>query len=102
MPKAPKDYTRLPGRGLRYGGFRLFSRAICTLWMGADHLLLVDRTGYTESYKRFYFADIQAIVVRRTSFSNYDHGSDWKPCFGILCVGLQHSNRSRTLDSWYC
>jgi hypothetical protein len=35
--------------------------------MGSDHLLLVDRTGYTESYKRFYFADIQAIVVRKTN-----------------------------------
>jgi hypothetical protein len=69
MAKAPKEYSRLPGRGLRDGGFRLFSasRAVCTLWMGRDHLLLVDRTGYTESYKRFYFTDIQAIAVRKTS-----------------------------------
>ncbi|HEY3855496.1 MAG TPA: hypothetical protein VGO67_13985 [Verrucomicrobiae bacterium] len=69
MAKAPKEYSRLPGRGVRGSGFRLFSssRAVCTLWMGRDHLLLVDRTGYTESYKRFYFADIQAIVIRRTS-----------------------------------
>jgi hypothetical protein len=26
----------------------------------------VDRFGYTESYKRFYFKDIQAVIIRRT------------------------------------
>ncbi len=31
-----------------------------------DHLLYVKCTGYSESYKRFYFGDIQAIVVQET------------------------------------
>jgi low affinity Fe/Cu permease len=35
--------------------------------MGADHLLLVDRMGFTESYKRFYFRDIQAVIIRKTN-----------------------------------
>jgi hypothetical protein len=69
MAKTPKEYTRLGGRGMRRAGFRFFvaSRAVYTLWMGRDHLLLVERIGYTETYKRFYFADIQAIIMRKTS-----------------------------------
>ena len=35
--------------------------------MGADHLLCLYNTGYTEDYKRFYYKDIQAIVTCRTS-----------------------------------
>ena len=34
----------------------------------ADHLLLVSNQGYSESYKRFYFADIQALLVQRTKW----------------------------------
>ena len=94
MAKAAKEYTRLPGRGLRSGGFRLFSgsRAVCTLWMGRDHLLLVDRTGYTESYKRFYFADIQAIVVRRTSSASATTAVTGSLALGIFAWAFSISN----------
>ena len=34
--------------------------------MGKDHLLVIDTSGYTESYKRFRFRDIQALVICRT------------------------------------
>lgn len=54
------NYIRLPGK--RRGFFRR-----CTLWLGGDHLLAVDFNGYMESYKRFYLADIQAIITRKTS-----------------------------------
>jgi hypothetical protein len=37
------------------------------LWLGTDHLLAVSAVGYQESYKRFYFRDIQAVIVRRTT-----------------------------------
>ena len=37
-----------------------------SLWLGSDHLLFVESTGYSESYKRFYFRDIQAVTVRAT------------------------------------
>lgn len=33
------------------------------LWLGPDHLLQVQSTGYTETYQRFYFRDIQALQV---------------------------------------
>jgi hypothetical protein len=69
MSQAPKEYQRLPGRGMRIEGNRLFaaSRSVCTLWLGADHLLVVDRAGFTERYKRFYFRDIQAVIIRKTN-----------------------------------
>jgi len=49
------QYRELPGRS------GIFVRD--SLWMGTDHLLSVRRNPFSESYRRFYFADIQAIVV---------------------------------------
>lgn len=37
-----------------------------SLWLADDHLLSVRNRAYTEEYKRFYYRDIQAIVVRKT------------------------------------
>ncbi|MEO6183668.1 MAG: hypothetical protein ABIP71_11335 [Verrucomicrobiota bacterium] len=63
-----KEYRKLPGRGLRSKGAISVSQTSCTLWLGADHLLQVDsQSGYAEDYKRFYFRDIQAVIVRKTS-----------------------------------
>ena len=52
-------YQRLPGRGVTWSG-------PSRLWQGEDHILLVLTRGYTESYRRFFFHDIQAVVIRRT------------------------------------
>lgn len=60
MAAAPKIYSKLPGLGT--GGMQRFR-----LWLGPDHLLQVASTAIGERYKRFYFADIQAFVVRRTA-----------------------------------
>lgn len=59
MAKTPAPYRRLPGRGSG-----LIS--IATLWECETHLLLVTSWPSGESYRRFFFADIQAIIVRRT------------------------------------
>ena len=61
---APK-YKRLT----RERGPAQFSIAAMTrssLWLGDDHLLLVECTGYSETYKRFSFRDIQAFTIRKT------------------------------------
>jgi hypothetical protein len=34
-----------------------------TLWMAADHLLLIRSSRISEQYRRFYFRDIQAIAL---------------------------------------
>jgi hypothetical protein len=58
-----RAYLRLPGKrrtlGRRY-----------TLWLGADHLLSVESTGYSEDYARFYFGDIRGVISRRTERRN--------------------------------
>lgn len=49
------------------------------LWLGPDYLLSVRATGYSEEYKRFYFRDIQAIVLRGST-----GGKNWS--LGFLTV----------------
>jgi hypothetical protein len=34
-------------------------------WLGPDHLLVVVVAGYVESYRRFLFSDIHALVVQK-------------------------------------
>jgi hypothetical protein len=58
--KKQKPYKRLPGRKKNFlGGFN-------ALWLGSDHLLLIDSKRVSEDYKRFYYADIQSVVTRKT------------------------------------
>jgi hypothetical protein len=59
---AEREYKKLAGRGRRKNEFFSWT----TLWLGRDHLLQVDHTGYSEEYKRFYFADIQSITLQKT------------------------------------
>ena len=59
MIRSEKEYIRLPGN---YFSFKTRAK----LFLGKDHILSLQSTGYTESYKRFYFKDIQAIVAQKT------------------------------------
>jgi hypothetical protein len=54
-----KDYQRLPGKGRKKKSIFGFAR----LYLGKDHLLCVYNSAYTEDYRRFYFRDIQSIVI---------------------------------------
>ena len=56
---SPSPYQKLPGRGLTWTGF---SR----VWLGADHVLLVRGHTWTETYRRFFFHDIQAVLMHHT------------------------------------
>ncbi len=62
---ATHDYTKLsPARRMR--GFSVVSVTRSNLWLGSDHLLCIESEGFNESYRRFYFRDIQAVILRRT------------------------------------
>lgn len=63
---AEKEYQRLTW-SRRRPGVAVITIARASLWLGKDHLLYVETNGYSESYKRFYFRDIQAITLCRTS-----------------------------------
>ena len=66
MARTPNPYTKLPGRGLRRVVVAI-SATRCRLWLASDHLLAMDYSVASESYRRFYFRDIEAFVLRRTS-----------------------------------
>src|SRR5262245_2969335 len=76
MATEPTPYRRLPGHG---------SGALenMTLYVGADHLLQVSSSGFTENYRRFYFRDIQSIVLRKSA-----HGKVWNAVWGSLFLLL--------------
>lgn len=57
---APPRYRRLARRSALVGITR------DSLWLGPDHLLLVNAQTFVETYRRFYFRDIRSIVVERT------------------------------------
>lgn len=65
MATTARPYTKLPGHGLRYAFGVTATR--CRLWLGDDHLLAVDSTLINEEYRRFYFRDIEAVIIRRTA-----------------------------------
>ncbi|MBI5802197.1 MAG: hypothetical protein HZA92_15920 [Verrucomicrobia bacterium] len=64
----PPLYRKLPGRGTRREGTFIVTVAArqSALWLGVDHLLLVDSTLASQDLKRFFFRDIQAVIVRKT------------------------------------
>jgi len=62
---AEQEYTRLT-RGHIRTGFAVAVTSRCSLWLGHDHVLFIDSNGYTETYKRFYFGDIQAFNLALT------------------------------------
>ncbi|MFH1147528.1 MAG: hypothetical protein V1736_07455 [Pseudomonadota bacterium] len=74
MGKREKEYERIPGKGKKFIGKH-------TLWMGKDHLLYVEFTGFSETYKRFYFKDIRAIATHDTS-----RRKTWSIVWGSLTI----------------
>ncbi len=86
---ADSSYRRLPGRG-RKSGFLHSIGGSCSLWQTDDHLLLVESNGITESYRRFYFKNIQAIVIQKTNFSRYFNYIAVSILFAAAIIHLSH------------
>jgi hypothetical protein len=63
---ATREYQRLAGWRRRRGKFFEGISMRTSLWLGKDHVLSVDNNRVSETYKRFYFRDIQAITMCRT------------------------------------
>ena len=64
-----------------YRGMSGYSR----LWLAEDHVLLVTSSGYKEEYRRFFFADIQALIVRITRWGK---GLNWTFGASALVFGM--------------
>jgi hypothetical protein len=74
LPTHDAPYRKVPGSGTN--GFLKFR-----LYRGSDHLLQVASSGFTETYKRFYFADIQAFTLQQTNT-----GKLWNVLWGGLAA----------------
>lgn len=72
MARKERKYKRLPGRP--FSPFEVRS-----LWQGPDHLLWVESVFFKEHYKRFFYTDIQSIVLQRT-----DAHVIWACIWGVL------------------
>lgn len=59
MTTSPVQYQRVPGRG---AGAYEYSR----LYLAPDHLMLVGSSTWNESYRRFFFRDIQAFIIKKS------------------------------------
>ncbi len=59
MAKAETQYERF-ARAQKFHG-------VASLWFADDHVLLVDKALVTETYKRYYYGDIQAVIIRPTA-----------------------------------
>ncbi len=71
--------TRMRGTYKRLSGRRILSLGVVhRLFAGPDHLLLLASTSFSETYKRFYYRDIQAIVTRKTR-----RGAAWNAALAI-------------------
>ena len=69
----PPEYVKLPGSGFLTG-----RTTSSRLWLARDHLLDIETAGFSESYKRFYYRDIQALVIRKS-----ERRLHWN--IGLLC-----------------
>jgi len=65
MPHTPKPYRKLPGGSA--GRVSIIALWRVRIWQGLDHLLLVQSFFGIEQYRRFYFRDIEAVIIRRTA-----------------------------------
>lgn len=63
---AEPEYQRLT-RAQTNSAFAVAVVSRTSLWLAPDHLLLISTNGYAETYKRFYFRDIQALITQRTA-----------------------------------
>lgn len=57
MAITPRLYTRLTRSPLQLGTYK-------SLWLAADHFMQVDSSGYSESYQRFQFSDVQGFFIQ--------------------------------------
>lgn len=77
------NYRRLSGRSLLP-----VSRS---LYLGPDHLLSVRTTFLSEEYRRFYFRDIQALVLAETGHQLTYYLVTSGAFLALLCVLLAYN-----------
>ncbi len=80
MAQNKKRYRKLAKKG---GLFAYYS-----IWQGADHLITAETTMASEEYRRFYYGDIQAIVIRKTAWHHVFSLLSGLPAVLFMILGL--------------
>jgi len=65
-PETTPTYTKLARSDRTHDLFTSLGHRSTSLWLGSDHVLQVTRSSFSESYKRCYFADIQAVTMHKS------------------------------------
>ncbi len=79
-----RSFRKLPGGGAR---FLKYSR----WYLGTDHLMILERLGYTDRYRRVDYGDIEALVLQKTA-GRFLHALISSLIFaGTLLLALQFS-----------
>jgi hypothetical protein len=81
MEQIAQTYQRLPGA-------RRTPLRKATLWLASDHILSIDSRRFSEEYKRYYFKDIQAIVVRQTTGSTLSRAIEMVMVIVLALLGV--------------
>ena len=85
-------YRRLPGRSPVH---RLIASLSNILWLGDDHLLHVETAFFQQTYRRFAYGDIQALLLRETP-----RGLAVNIVLGVLAAGCALIAWSTEGDGW--
>ena len=76
MSESSKPYQRLSRSRFGLNGFG-------SLWLGKDHVLLVNNTFAIERYRRWFLREIQAVIIRRNPVRLI-----WNCVLGVFAVLL--------------
>lgn len=66
-------YQPIGSVGTRSGGLDMLSPLRIRLYLGPDHLLLVEKGLIREHYRRLYYRDLQALVWKKTRSYWWQH-----------------------------
>jgi hypothetical protein len=73
----------LPPKLKKLPGFAFNVLGVNRAWLAGDHLLVSSSAAAFETYRRYYFREIKALVVRPTAT-----GIVWNILLGLLLAGL--------------
>lgn len=59
-----QTYQPIPGLGTGRNFLQVALRS--RIFRGADHMLIMQSTGYTEEYKRIFYRDIRYVEIRKS------------------------------------
>ncbi len=74
MPATPTPYRRLTRDSAGVGTYS-------SLWLAADHLMIVRSTGYHESYSRVQLSDVKAIFLTKSARRIW-----WGVAWGVIAA----------------